>query len=64
MKLTGTNRPITYTTHFPGRRTDFKRFPATYRGRKRYLHRVHYVVPGQQPSAGTHNCIQSNHELM
>ena len=46
MKLTGTNRPITYTTHHPA--NPFKRGFAPGAVQRNKTACVHYVVPNQQ----------------
>lgn len=54
MKLTGTNRPITYTTH-PLRKRSFKSVYTMKQGKKiNKTACVHYVVPKQQ----TKNVVQ------
>ena len=49
MKLTGTNRPITYTTHILGR-TRLQTVPPK-KGYEDHAACVHYVVPNQQPAS-------------
>jgi hypothetical protein len=54
VKLTGTNRPITYTTHPPRERTLQKPFAPKGRVQRNKTACVHYVVPKQQtPHKGT-----------
>ncbi len=48
MKLTGTNRPITYTTHHPDKPILQKRFARQGWYKETRYARVHYVVPNQQ----------------
>ena len=60
MKLTGTNRPITYTTHHPA--NPFKRgsHPGVVKRNKTAC--VHYVVPKQQTRHTTARCPrEQNH---
>ena len=58
MKLTGTNRPITYTTHHLGKPILQKRFTRQgwYKDNKTAC--VHYVVPNQQT-----RCLRTDNKI-
>ena len=61
MKLTGTNRPITYTTH-PLPRTRFKR--GSHHGGRVQRNKtacVHYVVPRQQTRCSANQQLNKQH---
>ena len=61
MKLTGTNRPITYTTHHPANELQ-KRLHHGAGKKKNKTACVHYVVPKQQTKPVS--CREQNHNYI